>query len=218
MVSRLNGSLTFLAARMSFCLGVSGSGVAVSRKRTKASMLGLQLITLSAFVEESGRHSVLLPKTLGRAAGGTRIPPGAGGLTGGNPGRLLLLRCPRWKIPTTDRLPGLISPGAGSCSGSGAGATGCGASGRVCCCPKRSGRTSRMAANSRARLRTLLFIINCPDAGKAALDYSRRSFCMIGNLRIMLGRNSSTRLPPASVAMDDAKVSPTTLAVTLGSG
>ncbi len=52
----------------------------------------------------------------------------------------------------------------------------------------------------------------------AALDYSRRSFCMIGNLRITFGRNSSTRLPPASVAIDVTKVSPTTLPVTLGSG
>src|SRR5260370_38354130 len=134
-VSRLNGSLTFLAARMSFCLGVSGCGVAVSRKRTKASMLGLELMTLSAFVEESGRHSVLLPKTLGRAAGGTRIPPVAGGLTGGNPGRLLLLRCPRWKIPTTDRLPRVISLGGGSRFR--AGGKGWGRSGRGSCCPDR---------------------------------------------------------------------------------
>ena len=51
------------------------------------------------------------PKTLGRAAGGTGIPPGAGGLTGGNPGRLLLFPLPRWTIPLADRLPGLISPG-----------------------------------------------------------------------------------------------------------
>ena len=41
---------------------------------------------------------------------------------------------------------------------------------------------------------------------------------MIGNLRIMFGRNSSTRSPPASVAIEVGKVSPTTLAVTLGSG
>ena len=32
--------------------------------------------------------------------------------------------------------------------------------------------------------------------------YSRRSFCMIGNLRIMLGRNSSSTSPPASLAME----------------
>jgi hypothetical protein len=40
---------------------------------------------------------------------------------------------------------------------------------------------------------------------------------MIGNLRVMLGRNSSTRLLPASAIMEDAKMSPTTLAVTLSS-
>src|ERR1700675_1347816 len=99
MVSRLKGSLTFLAARMNFCLAVSGSGVEVSRKRANPLMLGLQLMILSAGGEESGRPSAFLTKTVGRAAGGTPIPPGAGGLTGGNPGRLLLFPCPRWKIP-----------------------------------------------------------------------------------------------------------------------
>jgi hypothetical protein len=48
--------------------------------------------------------------------------------------------------------------------------------------------------------------------------YSRRSFCMMGTLRMMLGRNSNTRLPPASVAIDVRKVRLTTLAVTLGWG
>src|SRR5580704_11476452 len=57
MVKRLAGSLTFFAARINFCLGVSGSGVEVSRKRANPLMLGLQLMILSAFVEESGRHS-----------------------------------------------------------------------------------------------------------------------------------------------------------------
>ena len=89
MVSRLAGSLTFLAARMNFCRGVSGRGVAESRKRLKIGMLGWQLMIFSAGLEESGRHSERTPKMLGRAAGGTGIRPGAGGLTGGNPGRLL---------------------------------------------------------------------------------------------------------------------------------
>src|ERR1700744_1064963 len=116
MVKRLKGSLTFLAARMNFCLGVSGNGVEESRKRANPLMLGLQLMILSAGLEDSGRHSVWRPKMLGRAAGGTRIPPGAGGLMGGNPGRRLLFPWPRWKIPPGNRVPGVISPGAGSCT------------------------------------------------------------------------------------------------------
>src|ERR1700722_16664752 len=94
MVRRLKGSLTFLAARMNFCRAVSGMGVAESRKRAKIGMSGWQLILSSARLEESGRHSERTPTILGRLAGGTGIPPGAGGLTGGNPG-WLLLRCPR---------------------------------------------------------------------------------------------------------------------------
>ena len=41
---------------------------------------------------------------------------------------------------------------------------------------------------------------------------------MMGNLRVTLGKNSKTRLPPASVAIDVRKVRLTTLAVTLGCG
>jgi len=40
---------------------------------------------------------------------------------------------------------------------------------------------------------------------------------MIGNLRVMLGRTSSIRLLPASAKMEDAKMSPTALSVTLSS-
>jgi hypothetical protein len=54
MVSRLKGSLTFLAARMNFCLGVSGRGVAELRKRANIGISGWQLMTLSAGLEESG--------------------------------------------------------------------------------------------------------------------------------------------------------------------
>src|SRR5271157_1743808 len=90
MVSRFPGSMTFLAARMNFCLAVSGRGVAESRKRLKIGISGWQLMIFSAGLEESGRHCERAPKMLGRAAGGTGIRPGAGGLMGGNPGRLLL--------------------------------------------------------------------------------------------------------------------------------
>src|SRR5450432_270842 len=103
MVNRLKGSLTFLAARMNFCLGVSGSGSAESRKRENSWIFGLQLILVSAGLEESGRHCDLKPNMLGRLAGGTRMPPGAGGLMGGNPGRLFLF-CPRPITPSTERL------------------------------------------------------------------------------------------------------------------
>ncbi len=88
MVSRLKGSLTFLAARMNFCLGVSGRGVAELRKRAKMGMLGWQLMTLSAGLEESGLAFRAHAGNVGAAAVGTGILPGAGGLTGGNPGRL----------------------------------------------------------------------------------------------------------------------------------
>lgn len=215
-VSRLKGSLTFLAARMNFCLGVSARGVAESRKRANVGMSGWQLMRVSAGLDESGRHCERTPNKLGRAAGATGIKPGAGGLTGGNPGRPFVL-CPWPMTPSTDRLLG-----RGEGSSRGTETDGCGASGNfsggVCCCPKSSGRPSRMAANRKAPLRTLLVIFNCCDAENPTLDYSRRSFCRIGTLRTMLGRNSRTRLPPASVAIDVAKVRPTTLAVTLGSG
>src|ERR1700723_200488 len=92
MVSRLKGSATFLAARMNFCRAVRGRGVAESRNRLNMGTLGWQLMIVSAGLEESGRHSERTPKMLGRAAGGTGIRPGAGGLMGGNPGRLF----PRW--------------------------------------------------------------------------------------------------------------------------
>lgn len=48
--------------------------------------------------------------------------------------------------------------------------------------------------------------------------YSRRNLSMMGNLRATLGKNSSTKFPPASVTIDVKKVRLTTLAVTLGSG
>jgi hypothetical protein len=48
--------------------------------------------------------------------------------------------------------------------------------------------------------------------------YSMRSSRMIGNLRITLGTNSRSKLPPASVAIEIKKVLATTEAVMLGSG
>src|SRR5271168_4510794 len=92
MVSRLNGSLTFLAARMNFCLGVSGRGADEFRKRENIGTSGSQLMTLSARLEESGWHSGRTPGMLRRLSAGTGILPGAGGLTGGKPGCRLL----RW--------------------------------------------------------------------------------------------------------------------------
>ena len=90
MVSRLKGSLTFLAARMNFCLGVSGSGAEELRKRANMLILGWQLMTLSAGLEASGWHAGSVPGMLRRLPSGTGILPGAPGLTGGNPGRLEL--------------------------------------------------------------------------------------------------------------------------------
>ena len=78
MVSRFPGSITFFTARSPFCLGVSGRGVAVSRKRLKIGMSGWQLMIFSAGLEESGGHCERTPKMLGRAAGGTGVPPWSG--------------------------------------------------------------------------------------------------------------------------------------------
>jgi hypothetical protein len=57
------------------------------------------------------------------------------------------------------------------------------------------------------------------DREQARAAYSRpRTLSRMGNLRATVGKNSNTRFPPASVAMDVRKVRLTTLAVTLGSG
>ena len=75
--------VTYVSRRQNnFCLGVSGSGVEGSRNRANPLMLGLQLMNLWAGLEESGRHSVGLPKTLGRAAGGTCLPELVGSQAG----------------------------------------------------------------------------------------------------------------------------------------
>src|ERR1700733_14021224 len=105
MVSRLEGSLTFLAARMNFCLGVSGSGVEELRKRANMLISGWQLMTLSAGLEESGWHSNRLPGILRRVPSGTGILPGGPWLIGGNPGRLALF-CLWPMTPSADRPPG----------------------------------------------------------------------------------------------------------------
>jgi hypothetical protein len=89
MVKKLKGSMTFLVARMNFCLGLSGSGVAELRKREKSGASGWQLMSLSAGLEESGWHPGCRPGMLGRMPTGTGILPGEGRLTGGNPGLLV---------------------------------------------------------------------------------------------------------------------------------
>jgi hypothetical protein len=140
---------------------------------------------------------------------------------GGNPGRRLLL-CPSfWFTPWLDRPLRTMST-EGSSTGkscAGAEAEGWGASGRFWgepgCCPMSICRLIRSVPTSRTLLKSLL---TSAPMRKTVCHYSRRSFCIIGNLRMMLGRNSNTRLPPISEAMEVPKVRPTTLPVLLGEG
>jgi hypothetical protein len=160
MVSRLKGSLTFLAARMNFCLGVSGSGVEELRKRVKTGIFGWQLMTLSAGLEESGWHSGRLPGMLWRLASGTGILPGEDELTGGNPGGLADF-CPCPMAPSADRSAGAGLPTGGSCmarSGEGWGASGRPSDrigGEVGCWAEKTGRPRKRVASRRTPLRTL---------------------------------------------------------------
>jgi hypothetical protein len=73
-------------------------------------------------------------------------------------------------------------------------------------------RLQRLGVAGRARF-------GSTEAEKELRRYSRpRTLSRMGHLRAKLGKNSNTRFPPASVAIDDRKVRLTTLAVTLGSG
>jgi hypothetical protein len=73
---------------MNFCLGVSGRGAEELRKRANMGIVGWQLMTLSAGLEEAGWHAGRVPGMLRRLPSGTGVLPGVGGITGGNPGGL----------------------------------------------------------------------------------------------------------------------------------
>jgi hypothetical protein len=123
-------------------------------------------MVFSAGLDESGRHSECTPKIFGRLAGGTGIPPGEGGLTGGKPGWLLFL-CPPPMTPSVDRRLGSGFPAGGCWSGSemdGWGASGRPSGGVGRCARSRSRPKSRIASKKDPPRTLLVIDLNQPKS------------------------------------------------------